>query len=91
MSKFDPSEWAKTVKTKFNKCQTCQLPEVANATHVVLEMIATGKALPISVNTMWMKWIDEYKYPYSYTTLKGHVVRCERELWSKIRGQKTKK
>lgn len=86
MDKFDPREWAKSQKPRAsNKCQTCKIEEIRLATRHVLEERVAGKAPHVSMSMMWEKWREVYKYPYCYSTFKGHVTGCEAELWKLCR------
>jgi TPP-dependent trihydroxycyclohexane-1,2-dione (THcHDO) dehydratase len=76
--KFDVAAWARSQTTKANGCLTCQMPEVAQALSVLLDMIQSGE-VNISLTRIHDMLVREFDYPYQITALRTHVRRCVRK------------
>lgn len=92
-TKFDPVSWVKgaPVTKKITKCYTCQHLEVVKAVDLILTTIANGEANKVSIMQIWAIMKEAYGYKYSYTTFKGHINACARDLWIKAYGHNRSK
>jgi hypothetical protein len=83
---FEIEDWAKqVVRNRSHTCQTCKTPGVKDAVRKVLELRVEGKS-SASLSALHGVLVDHYNYPFSVSSLRYHVRKCERELWARIRG-----
>ena len=86
-SSFNPAEWAKEQQGSQigTDCATCASPRIADAIRTVLVLMAEGKSRA-SIPSMHKMLRTHYDYKLSENGLRGHIKRCEIDLWTKVIG-----